>query len=114
MILVGGGFIFLLVMMLALATKPKPTEVAGVVPFSEVQAIVQKHCIACHSASPTDPGFAAAPNGVAYDTAEEIRRYAPRIHERAVATDSMPLGNLTGMTKTERDRLGAWIQAGAK
>lgn len=114
MILAGGVFILVLVMMLALATKPKPAEVAGVVPFSEVQTIVRTHCIACHSAHPTDPGFATAPNGVAYDTPEEIRRYAPRIYERAVATDSMPLGNPTGMTKAERDRLGAWIQAGAK
>ena len=114
MILVGGALIFLLVMLLALATRPKPAEVAGVVPFSEVQATVQKHCIACHSAQPTNPGFASAPNGVAYDTPEEIRRYAPRIYERAVATDSMPLGNETGMTKAERDRLGAWITAGAK
>ena len=114
MILVGGVFIFFLVMMLALATRPKPTVVAGVVPFEEVQATIQRHCIACHSAHPTNPGFASAPNGVAYDTPAEIRRYAPRIYERAVATDSMPLGNLTGMTGAERARLGAWIKAGAK
>lgn len=113
-ILAGGAFIFLLVMMLALATKPKAAEVAGVVPFTEVHATIQKHCIGCHSAHPTNPGFATAPNGVAYDTPEEIRRYAPRIYERAVATDSMPLGNLTGMTQAERDRLGAWIRAEAK
>ncbi|MBI5940674.1 MAG: urate hydroxylase PuuD [Caulobacterales bacterium] len=114
MILAGGVLIFLLVMMLALATRPKPADIAGVVPFTEVRAIVQKHCVACHSARPTNPGFATAPNGVAYDTPAEIRRYAPRIYERAVATDSMPLGNETGMTKLERDRLGAWIRAQAK
>lgn len=113
MILAGGVLIFLLVMLLALATKPKPAEVAGVVPFTEVRAIIDKHCVACHSARPTNPAFATAPNGVAYDTEDEIRRYAPRIHERAVATDSMPLGNETGMTGEERARLGAWIAAGA-
>jgi uncharacterized membrane protein len=114
MILVGGALIFLLVMLLAIGTKPKAVAVAGVVPFREVQLIVRSHCIACHSASPTNPAFASAPNGVAYDTPEEIRRFAPRIYERAVATESMPLGNETGMTKAERDRLGAWIKAGAK
>lgn len=114
MILVGGGFIFLLVMLLAIGTKPKAAEIAGVVPFREVQVIVRTHCIACHSANPTNPAFAGPPNGVAYDTPEEIRRYAPRIYERAVATDSMPLGNETGMTRAERDRLGAWIKAETK
>ena len=114
MILVGGGFIFVLVMLLAISTKPKAAEIAGVVPFREVQLIVRTHCVACHSANPTNPAFASAPNGVAYDTPGEIRRYAPRIHERAVATDSMPLGNETGMTRAERDRLGAWIKAETK
>lgn len=114
MILVNGAVIFLAVMGLALVTRPRPAEVAGVVPFTEVRAILDRHCIACHSAHPTNPGFATAPNGVAYDTPEEIRRYAPRIHERAVATDSMPLGNETGMTREERARLGAWIKAEAK
>ena len=113
-ILAGGVFIFLLVMVLALATKPKAAEIAGVVPFREVQVIVRTHCIACHSANPTNPAFASPPNGVAYDTPEELRRYAPRIYERAVATDSMPLGNMTGMTRAERDRLGAWIKAETK
>ena len=114
MILAGGVFIFLMVMLVAIGTKPKAGEVAGVVPFTEAQAIIRKHCIACHSASPTDPAFAMAPNGVTYDTEAEIRRYAPRILERAVATDSMPLGNPTGMTAAERARLGAWIQAEMK
>jgi len=114
MILVNGAAIFLAVMGVALVTGPRPAEVAGVVPFTEVRAIIDRHCIACHSAHPRNPGFATAPNGVAYDTPEEIRRYAPRIHERAVATDSMPLGNETGMTREERARLGAWIKAEAK
>jgi uncharacterized membrane protein len=114
MILVNGLALFVAVAFVAVATKPRPARIAGTVPFSEVQAIIGKHCVACHSARPTNPAFAAAPNGVAYDTPEEIRRYAARIQERAVATDSMPLGNETGMTRAERDRLGAWIAAGAK
>lgn len=114
MILVNGLALFVAVAFVAVATKPQPAQVAGTVPFTEVQAIIGKHCVACHSARPTNPAFAAPPNGVAYDTPEEVRRYAPRIQERAVATDGMPLGNETGMTRTERDRLGAWIAAGAK
>lgn len=114
MILVYGGFIFLFVMIIALATRPQPRAMTVEVPFADAQAIVQKHCTTCHSATPTHRGFPTAPNGVAYDTPEELRRYAPRIYERAVASQSMPLGNETGMTQDERDRLGAWIKAGAK
>ena len=46
----------------------------------------------------------APPNGAAYDNAAQLQRYAPKIYERAVATKSMPLGNVTGMTEGERDR----------
>jgi uncharacterized membrane protein len=115
MVLVNGLGLFVAVMILAVATTPRPAE-AQLVPasFAEAQAIVAAHCTACHSARPTHRGFPAPPAGVAYDTPEDIRRHAPRIYERAVATHSMPLGNETGMTQAERDTLGAWIKAGAQ
>jgi uncharacterized membrane protein len=115
MVLVSGVFLFVGVMILAMATTPRPPE-AGVTPasFPQVQAMVGRHCLACHSAHPTHRGFTAPPNGVAYDTPEQIRLYAPRIYSRAVASHSMPLGNETGMTDAERARLGAWIKAGAR
>ena len=114
MTLVNGVMLFIGVMFFALLTTPKPAE-AGVTPasFPEVQAMIGKHCQTCHSATPTHKGFTAPPNGVAYDTPEQIRTYAPRIYDRAVANHSMPLGNETGMTEDERARLGAWIKAGA-
>lgn len=115
MILVNGIGLFGAVMILALATTPKPAEAGVAVPaFPEVQAMIGRHCQTCHSASPTHRGFTAPPNGVAYDTPAQIRQYAPRIYERAVANHSMPLGNETGMTEDERAKLGAWIKAGAK
>jgi uncharacterized membrane protein len=97
------------------STKPK-TDVAVMspVPFETAQAIVQKHCVTCHSATPTHKGFAAPPLGATFDTPGNLQKYAPKIHERAVATTSMPLGNETGMTDTERAQLGAWIKQGAK
>jgi uncharacterized membrane protein len=94
--------------------KPKETvEVTSPVPFSTVQAIVQKHCVMCHGASPTHPGFSAPPLGATFDNPEHIRTYAPKIRERAVSSTSMPLGNETGMTVEERAQLGAWINQGA-
>jgi uncharacterized membrane protein len=97
------------------STKPKTdVVVTSPVPFATAQAIIQKHCVTCHSATPTHKGFAAPPLGAAFDTPEHIQKYAPKIHERAVATTSMPLGNETGITDAERAQLGAWIKQGAK
>jgi uncharacterized membrane protein len=68
----------------------------------------------CHAASPTQPGFAAAPAGVLLDTPANVRANAARIDAQAVASHAMPFGNLTHMTDAERAKLGAWIHAGAK
>ena len=95
--------------------KPKEeVKVTVAVPFSTVHAIVEKHCVICHSATPTHAGFPAPPLGATFDSPEKIRTYAPKIRERAVASTSMPLGNETGMTVEERAQLGAWINQGAK
>ncbi len=91
-----------------------PRGPARDVSFSEARAIIDKHCLACHSATPTHKGIPMAPNGTSYDTTEEMVKYAPKIFERAVASTSMPLGNETKMTDQERADLGAWIKAGAK
>ncbi|MGH8436979.1 MAG: hypothetical protein ACRERX_21520, partial [Pseudomonas sp.] len=37
-----------------------------------------------------------------------------RIQAQAVATQTMPLGNITQMTQEERDLIGAWIAQGAR
>lgn len=87
--------------------------VATAVSFGEARAVINRRCLQCHSQYPTDDVFKAAPNGVMYDTPEEIARYAPRIRERAVVQQTMPLGNKTGITHDERAALDRWISAGA-
>ncbi|MND95001.1 hypothetical protein D3C80_872410 [compost metagenome] len=57
--------------------------------------------------------FSAAPAGVMFDTPQQIKQMAPRIQAQAVATQIMPLGNITQMTQQERDMIGAWIAKGA-
>jgi uncharacterized membrane protein len=94
--------------------RPRPQAAAADPGYAAVRALVDRHCIMCHSATPTHKGFPTAPNGVTFDTAENLHRYAPRIYERAVASHSMPLGDETGITPAEREELGAWIKAGAK
>ncbi len=82
--------------------------------FKQVHKVIQERCSTCHAAKPTSPMFSAAPGGVMFDTAEQIKLLAPRIQAQAVATQTMPLGNLTQMTQAERDLIGAWISQGAK
>jgi uncharacterized membrane protein len=107
------------VMLAALAAVISPTPpggpavAAGTATFDKVQAVVSMRCLGCHSATPKQPGFAAPPGGVMFDTPAQIRAHAPRIHAQAVASQVMPPGNLTGITPEERALLGAWIERGA-
>ena len=82
-------------------------EAAGPpVSIAEVQTIVQKRCVTCHSG-------ATAPRGIRLETPEEIAAEAGMIEKVAVVTKVMPLGNATGMTDAERVLLGRWIRQGA-
>jgi uncharacterized membrane protein len=97
------------------ATEVRPAVKLGPVPrFSRVQALIDTHCLACHSPRPSHRGFTAPPNGAVFDTPAHLQKYAPRIYDMAVASHAMPLGNETGITEAERGELGAWIKAGAK
>ena len=80
--------------------------------FEAAQAILAKHCQSCHSRQPTNETFTEAPVGLVLDTYQDARVASVKIKQRAVDTDSMPLGNATGMTDQERDVLGEWIAAG--
>ena len=77
----------------------------------EVLGITDAHCLSCHAQRPTHPAFKTAPKNVVLETTDDLRRYAGLIDLHTVRTRTMPLGNLTGMTETERSRLGAWLAA---
>ena len=100
---------------LAIVTAPPTTTAATTAPglFGPARLVIAQRCLPCHSAAPTQPGMPVAPNGVMFDTPEQMRAWAPRIRERAVAAKTMPLGNITGMTDDERELLGRWIDSGA-
>lgn len=103
--MVAGIAGFILVM-LAASINTKPAIVAaGDVSMAEVRAIIRTHCSSCHSDTPTYEGITTAPAGVMFDTMDQIKKYAPRILERAVEHDTMPPGNGTGMTVEEREKL---------
>jgi uncharacterized membrane protein len=92
---------------------PSTAPAAGTprVTFARVAPIVAQRC-APHP--PMHPRLvAAAPNGIALDTPQEIRAEAAQIRTVAVDSHVMPLGNATRMTDAERRLLGDWIDQGA-
>jgi uncharacterized membrane protein len=99
---------------LAILIRPQSESSAGTaaVSFATVHTIVDQRCTACHSQHPTL--VSEAPLGLKLDTPQEIRRYAPDVKGMAVDSTAMPLGNVTKMTKAERQLLGRWIDQGAK
>ena len=104
----------ILLLAVAYATAPQPSAIkCREVSFAEVNAIVQQRCVQCHSSRPTDNVYTAAPNGVKYDTPQEIAAKKDLIMQRVVVTKTMPQNNKTNMTPEERDAIRCWIQQGA-
>jgi uncharacterized membrane protein len=83
------------------------------VSFAEINMIIQQRCISCHSSRPTDDVYTAAPNGVKYDTPQEIAVKKDLILQRVVLTKTMPQNNKTNMTPEEREAIRCWIEQGA-
>jgi uncharacterized membrane protein len=106
---------------LALVTSPqfgqsdKQAALAKMDPVSygEVKTIINQRCIQCHSQTPTDDVF-AVPQGVIFDTPQDIQKHAARIKLRAFDQETMPVINKTKITQEERKILGAWVVQGAK
>ncbi|BAN47654.1 urate hydroxylase PuuD [Metapseudomonas resinovorans] len=96
------------------AAPAQPAQASAAGGFDKVHSVIQERCTVCHSAKPTSPLFTAAPGGVMLDTPQQIQMLAPKIQAQAVASQIMPLGNITQMTQEERDLIGRWIAQGAK
>lgn len=104
-ILLAGAFI---------SAPPKdPGACNTTIEFAEVHQIIQARCISCHSSRPTDDVYKAPPNGVVYDTPNDIVFKKDLIMQRVVITKTMPQNNKTGMTEKERDIIRCWIDQGA-
>ncbi|MFL6845768.1 MAG: urate hydroxylase PuuD [Allosphingosinicella sp.] len=108
------GTMIAVAILLALASVTYVTlEKGGVAPgpaqklsYADVQPIFATHCAGCHN-------VAAPPLGVKLDSWEHVSAASARIKAMAVDSQAMPLGNPTGMTPAERQKLGAWIAAGS-
>jgi uncharacterized membrane protein len=100
----------------AAALAPKSTMLGAALDspqaqFAAVQRIVATRCAPCHAAHPSQPGFAAAPNGMLLDTPANLLAHAAVLAPQ-VETRAMPIGNITGMTEPERTQLLDWIHRG--
>ena len=109
-ILASAGVALLVLALLARPEGPAAGDAVEPVPFERVRSIVDERCAGCHSSEPEL--VAAAPQGVTFDTAEQIRAQADAIDRQAVRSRAMPPGNVTEMTDEERDLLAAWLRAG--
>jgi uncharacterized membrane protein len=88
-------------------------RIPAVVTFADARRIIDRRCSACHSLAPSDVSLGAMPNGIAFDTPEQIFALSGRINDRAVVQRTMPPANKTRMTDDERAILAKWIAAGA-
>ena len=109
--LIGLIIISTIALIYALAPSQSKDQYEGVVTIAEVKTIIEKHCVSCHSVNPSDEIFVTAPNGFMLNTEDQIIASKNQIYQRAVATNSMPLGNKTNMTSDERQKLKSWIEA---
>ena len=107
-VIVGGAA---LIVVLA----PPPSGAAGLTAadFPAVAKVFETRCVTCHSSHPTRLGIDVAPKGVMFDTQAEIVANANRAYEQVVVTRAMPLGNVTGITDSERELIGRWVRSGA-
>lgn len=110
--LAAAGVALLAATFVALMPRAAPPS-TGSATFAQVQAIVTERCAGCHAERPTFAGFASPPKDVKLDTPERIVTLAPAIHQQAVVSKAMPIGNLTQMTDAERAALDTWFRAGA-
>ena len=100
-----------LALIYALAPIQSKVQDLEKVSIAEVQAIIEKHCVSCHSSNPTNKVFMVAPYGFMLNTKEQIIAGKSQIYQQAVLSNAMPLGNATNMTSDERQKLKAWVEA---
>jgi uncharacterized membrane protein len=105
----------LILLATAYVTRPQTANTkCKEVSFVEINAIIQQRCTSCHSSRPTDNIYTAPPNGVVYDTPNDIVKKKELIMQRVVLTKTMPQNNKTNMTPEEREKVRCWIEQGAK
>jgi uncharacterized membrane protein len=108
----GAVVVFVLTMLIGEYVAHPPGSAAAPVPHATARALIDRHCITCHSAAPTHAGITTPPAGLDFTNDAVVRANAARMQIQ-VTSKAMPLGNETGMTNAERAELAAWLKQGA-
>jgi uncharacterized membrane protein len=101
---------------LFIATAPEPRivyqtgEATTKIDTGRIFAIVQQRCITCHAPVPEFAAFTSAPLGVELDSQEKLLQHAERVYQTVVILRTMPLGNHTRITDTERYQIATWFE----
>jgi uncharacterized membrane protein len=108
----AGSIVAVALLALAAVSNASDSGVSAqeAVTFAKLKPLLERNCSMCHSAKPTMPFYAKAPDGVTFDSAPDLARYAARVLVMATKTDQMPPGNMTGMTEEERATLAIAIE----
>jgi len=79
--------------------------------FTDASEIIMSRCSMCHTAEPVWPGVARAPKAVFLDTDAAIANQGRSIYLQAGRSNAMPPGNVTFMTKAERNKIVEWFES---
>ncbi|MEX0346219.1 MAG: urate hydroxylase PuuD [Rhizobiaceae bacterium] len=79
--------------------------------YEQVRDTVLGRCSMCHSAEPFWEGIYFAPKGVKLETDAQIASLAREIYLQAGRSYAMPPGNITSITKEERQLIVSWYEA---
>lgn len=82
-------------------------EVRGWADFGDT--FLRDWCRSCHSAD--SPNRYGAPEGMDFDTLEDVHTWEGPIRSSVIEDESMPLGG--GISDAERAEFGAWLDCGA-
>jgi uncharacterized membrane protein len=109
------GLLALVTVIIGLYPDDPAMGLGSAMPVTAAQAevILGQRCVPCHSRAPTQPGFNAPPNGIVLSSPDQVRTHLPEVRKQLILR-TMPLGNITGMTESERLRLLRWIGQGAR
>ena len=91
----------------------RPSAAASAAPqapvgsYENVHAIMQKHCMVCHSVN------TIAQKNVKFDTPDEVKGHAQQIYQQVVQLRKMPFGNPGALSAEEVDTFKRWYEGGA-
>ena len=97
--------------MIYVTVRRRLAQSAGPVADADALAIAQRIVCPAIAKNLSHPAFAQPPKNVVLETLADLKRYGEPIVLQTVQNRSMPLGNQTGMTDDERDKLGRWVNA---